>query len=45
MTTHRRRTWSAGVTALAVTALALGSGTGAVLAQDTVLRISMGSPG
>lgn len=41
----RRRTAGMGVTALVGAALAMGAGSGAVLAQDTVLRISMGSPG
>lgn len=40
---HRRI--GVGVTALVAAALAMGAGSGAVLAQDTVLRISMGSPG
>ena len=44
MRKDRRRTAGMGVAALA-TALALGVGGGSVLAQDTVLRISMGSPG
>lgn len=41
----RRRITGVGVTALIASALAMGAGSGAVLAQDTVLRISMGSPG
>jgi raffinose/stachyose/melibiose transport system substrate-binding protein len=45
MRKDRRRIAGAGVTALAVAALATGAGGGSVLAQDTVLRISMGSPG
>ena len=45
MRKDRRRIAGAGVTALAVAAMAVGAGSGSVLAQDTVLRISMGSPG
>lgn len=45
MSRDRRRTAWAGVTALAAAALATSAGGGSVLAQDTVLRISMGSPG
>lgn len=45
MTRHRRHTLSVGVTAIAAAALMVGAGGSGVLAQDTVLRISMGSPG
>ncbi|MET0771479.1 MAG: extracellular solute-binding protein [Candidatus Limnocylindrales bacterium] len=44
MRKDRRRTVGVGITALTTAALVLG-GSGSALAQDTVLRISMGSPG
>lgn len=45
MRKDRRRISGVGVTALVAAALATTAGGGSVLAQDTVLRISMGSPG
>jgi len=45
MSKHRRRTASMGLTALVAAALATGAGAGSVLAQETTLRVSMGSPG
>ncbi len=45
MRKHRRRTASTGLTALVAAALATGAGGGSVLAQETTLRVSMGSPG
>ncbi|MFN8520933.1 MAG: extracellular solute-binding protein [Chloroflexota bacterium] len=45
MRKHRRHTLGVGVTALAAAALVVGATGTSVLAQDTVLRISMGSPG
>ena len=45
MRKHRRHALGVGVTALAAAALVVGATGTSVLAQDTVLRISMGSPG